>query len=145
MALKKDIIGRRIYLDTNIIVYAVEEPVSLTKGQAALFDAIDEGSVHAFTSELALAECLVHPFAVNDTILAAAYEKFLGGETELKLVPLDRHILIAAAHIRALTKIKLPDAIHVASAMSMGATIFLTADRRIKAPPELQIQTWRSL
>ena len=145
MALKKDIVGQRIYLDTNIIVYAVEEPVPLTKGQAALFDAIDEGSVHAFTSELALAECLVHPFAINDTSLASAYERFLGGETELELVPLDRHILIAAAHIRALTKTKLPDAIHVASAMSMGATIFLTADRRIKGPPEIRIETWGSL
>jgi predicted nucleic acid-binding protein len=145
MALRKDIAGRRIYLDTNIIVYAVEEPVPLTRGQAALFDAIDNGSVHAFTSELALAECLVHPFAVNDSSLASAYETFLGGETELKLVPLDRHILIAAAHIRALTKMKLPDAIHVASAMSMGAAIFLTADRRIKGPPEMRIEKWGGL
>jgi predicted nucleic acid-binding protein len=145
MALKKDIVGRRIYLDTNIIVYAVEEPVPLTKGQAALFDAIDDGSIQAFTSELALAECLVHPLAANDTRLASAYERFLGSETELELVPLDRHILIAAAHFRALTKMKLPDAIHVASAMSRGATVFLTADRRIKAPPELRIEKWGSL
>ena len=145
MALKTDIVGRRIYLDTNIIVYAVEEPVSLTRGQAALFNAIDEGSVHAFTSELALAECLAHPFAVNDAILASAYERFLGVETELELVQIDRQILISAAHIRALTKTKLPDAIHVASAMSVGATIFVTADRGIKPPPGLRVPDVGSL
>jgi predicted nucleic acid-binding protein len=117
----------------------------LTIRQAALFDDIDDRSVKAFSSELTLAECLVHPLAANDTRLASAYERFLGGETELELVPLDRHILIAAAHFRALTKMKLPDAIHVASAMSRGATVFLTADRLIKAPSELHVMSWEDL
>jgi hypothetical protein len=45
MALKIEIIVQRIYLDMNIIVNVVEEP----------------------TSELALAECLVHAFTANDT------------------------------------------------------------------------------
>jgi hypothetical protein len=117
----------------------------LTKGQVALFAAIDDGSVKAFTSELALAECLAHPFAANDTSLASAYERFLGSDTSLELIPLDRHILIAAAHICALTKMKLPAAVHAASAMSRGATVFLTGDRRIKAPATLRIEKWGSL
>lgn len=143
MALKRDIAGQRTYLDTNIIIYAVEKPSPLSVGQLALFEAIDDGSITAVTSELTLAECLVYPLTANDTRLASAYEQFLTG-TEIELIPIDRPILIAAAHMRALTRIKMPDAIHIATAQAAEATVFLTADRRLRVPT-LNLCRWSDL
>jgi predicted nucleic acid-binding protein len=140
-----ELIGKRIYLDTNIIIYAVEEPSQFTPDQSALFEAIDDGSIEAVTSELSLAECLVHPFSNEDAKLASAYELFLGRGTKLELVPIDRTILIAAAHFRAFAKLRLPDAIHVATAKAAEAAIFLTADKRLKAPSSLLVKKWGSL
>jgi hypothetical protein len=40
---------------------------------------------------------------------------------------------------------KLPAAVHVASAMTLRATVFLTGDGRIKAPATLRIEKWGSL
>jgi predicted nucleic acid-binding protein len=145
MALKKDFRGQRVYLDTNIIIYAVEEPSPMSAGQTALFEGMDDGSIAAITSELSLAECLVYPLISEDTKLASAYERFLRGGTVLELVPVDRHILIAAAHVRALTNVKLPDAIHVATAANARATVFLTGDKRIKAPAGLIVENWSRL
>jgi predicted nucleic acid-binding protein len=145
MALNNELIGERIYLDTNIIIYAVEEPVPLTAGQLALFAAIDDGSIEALTSELTLAECLVRPFSTEDARLTLAYELFLGSDTKLELVPIDRKVLIAAAHFRAFANLRLPDAIHIATARDAGAAIFLTADKRLRAPSSLQLKHWNSL
>ena len=145
MALKRELIGQRVYLDANIVIFVVEEPIPLTAGQFALFTAMEEGLVRAVTSELSLTECLVHPLTINDIGLTSTYEKLLSSEAGVELVPVSREILIRAAHVRARHKLKTPDAIHVASAMSSGATVFLTADGRIKAPPEIRIEKWRNL
>jgi predicted nucleic acid-binding protein len=90
MALIGDLKGKRIYLDANIIIYIVEEPVPLSAGQLALFKAIDDGSIAAVTSELSLAECLVYPLTANDPRLASAYEQFLGNSAGLEVIPIDR-------------------------------------------------------
>jgi len=145
MALKTELIGQRVYVDANIIIFVVEEPTPLSAGQFALFRAVEEGLVRAVTSELSLTECLVHPLTTNDIELASTYERLLSSETGLELVPVSREILIGAAHVRARQKLKTPDAIHLASAVSTGATVFLTDDRRITTPAQLRLQSWRSL
>jgi predicted nucleic acid-binding protein len=145
MASIEDFLGQRLYIDTNIFIYAVELPKPLSRGQADLFGHIDRGAITPITSELSLAECLIDPLARGDTELAANYEKLLSGDTAVVLVPIDREILIFAAHIRAIDRLKLADAIHIATARVAGATIFLTADRRFKVPPGIGLINWYSL
>jgi predicted nucleic acid-binding protein len=50
------------------------------------------------------------------------------------VIPIDRSILVDAAHYRARLGIKLPDAIHVATAVAAGCEIFLSNDRKIITP-----------
>jgi predicted nucleic acid-binding protein len=145
MAAVTSLLGQRLYLDTNVFIYIVESPKPLTKGQADLIHYIDHGAITPLTSELSLAECLIDPLARGDTGLAANYEELLSGATPIMLVPIDREILIAAAHIRALDRLKLPDAIHVASARATGVTTFVTGARRIKVPLGLDLIHWHSL
>ncbi|MGB7087656.1 MAG: PIN domain-containing protein [Phormidesmis sp.] len=52
-------------------------------------------------------------------------------------VPISRSILIRAAAIRASTKLKLPDAIHAATAITTGCTTFLTNDKQFKTVKRL--------
>jgi predicted nucleic acid-binding protein len=88
------------------------------------------------TSELSLAEVLVKPLADERITLASRYGDMIQARPELSVVPVDRSILILAAHVRkdALLKdrsIKLPDAIHLATAEQSGCGIFLSDDKRL--------------
>lgn len=50
---------------------------------------------------------------------------------------IDRAILIEAARLRSSLRIRLPNAIHVATAMLAACELFLTNDQRIRTPDPL--------
>ena len=59
----------------------------------------------------------------------------------LRLVPVSRPILIDAAALRAKhSALKLPDAIHVATARASGCEVLLTNDRALTGSPGLQVK-----
>ena len=62
MGLVTSLRGRRVYLDTNVFIYALNGFPTYAPLLTELFDAIEAGTLVAVTSELALAEALVIPF-----------------------------------------------------------------------------------
>ena len=97
--------------------------------------------MRATTSELTLAEVLVRPMADENAGLQAAYEEMLQPGDGFQLVPVSRPILIEAARLRAESRaLKLPDAIHVATARASGCEVLLTNDRALTTSPGLQVK-----
>ena len=126
-------------LDTALFICLIEEDPAWLGRVRPLFEAIASGSLEAVTSELTLLETLVVPFPEVDRQLAEAYEGNLTGSRGLTLVPIDREQLRAAAHLRAATGVKTPDAIQLAAALSSRCTSFVTNDRRLPSLPGLRI------
>jgi predicted nucleic acid-binding protein len=54
-------------------------------------------------------------------------------------VPISRQILEAAAQIRAASGLKTPDAIHAATALIEGCTLFVTNDAAFRSIPGLNV------
>lgn len=129
----------RIYLDTNIFIYALEGYPTFRTALATLFDALDRQELTAVTSELTLAEALVKPFLDRSVEREAAYLRMLQSSASLQMLPVNRDVLVAAARLRADTSIKLPDAIHAATAQIAGCSYFLTNDSHVKIIPGLTI------
>lgn len=132
MASLSDLHGQRVFLDTNIIVHIVEgfAPFALVLQQ--LLAAVEAGQVTAIMSELSVAECLVKPLADGSPKLAAIYESFIVPGPSREVVQLSRPVLRQAAAMRAMTSLKLPDAIQVAAAASGASDVFLTRDKSIR-------------
>jgi predicted nucleic acid-binding protein len=128
----------KLYLDANILIYAMEGHDTYTPALARLLEAIENGSVKAITSELSLAEVLVGPMRDGDSVGCAVFELLLEAGGPLKTVPIDRIVLRQSAEIRSVSKPRLPDAIHLATAMLMQCAFFLTEDRRIPAQSTLE-------
>ncbi len=126
--------GRRAYLDANVFIYALNAFPPLVPVLTALFTLIDHGHLQATTSELTLAEPLVKPIRDKDLPAQQACQGILLNDTRVALVPITRQTLIESARLRATTSLKLPDAIHLATASLAGCDVFLTNNAGCRAP-----------
>lgn len=122
----------RVYLDTNVFIAAMENPGAHSHHAWWIMDAVDEGEIAAVTSEITLAEVLVKPIEMGETPLADAYEKMIVSEGHFEVIPIRRDILLSAARLRAKRRsIRLPDAIHIATALAAGCSHVVSNDQRL--------------
>ncbi len=138
MGALKELFGQRIYLDANLFIYALEAIEPWTARMQALFSALDRGDCAAVTSELTVAECLVKPLEMSRQDMVQAYLGVLQPRRALDVVPVDRAILIEAARLRAVARVKLPDAIHGATAFHCRCDTLLTNDPDFRRIPGLR-------
>ena len=129
-----------VYVDANILIYYVEGTPQLMEAAESVFDTYLAGGVILVTSEITVGECL-RGVSPSDAKLADAYRDLLAGDALLHLVPVTRRIIERAAAIGAEFRLKLVDAIHVATAEMLGCTVFLTNDRGIRAPAGIALET----
>lgn len=130
----------RIYLDTNVFISAYEARGAPSDHAWWLLDAVEAGEFLAVTSELTLAEVLVRPLADGDHELAGQYHDIIKADKELEVAAVARSILIEAAMLRSLTRsLKLPDAIHVATARLNACRFIVSDDKRLSTAPGLPI------
>lgn len=139
MGILEHLQGKRIYLDSNIWIYSIENYPEYSAVITVLFQHLEQGSFEIFTSELTLAETLVKPIKDGNLELQQIYESAIVSRKPLSVMPVERSILVQAADIRAQSKIKLPDAIHAATALSTQCTTFLTNDKQLRAIPDITV------
>ena len=82
-----------------------------------LIEFAERDRLQLVTSELTLSEVLVGPTRLGDDILATAYLDLLTDDPIFELLPVTRDILIESSQIRARSSARLPDFVHVATAM----------------------------
>jgi predicted nucleic acid-binding protein len=126
-----------VYVDTQILIYSVEKHPNYWSLLRPMWLKSATSDIQIISSELALLETLVAPLRNADSVLVTAYETLLLS-TEMQLMPITRGILRQAAQLRAQTNLRTPDAIHAATAIAHGCSIFITNDygfRRISSLP----------
>lgn len=124
--------GDVIYLDSNVFIYATETNLPNTRGLARLFDSFLKGAYTAVTSELTLAEVLVKPLRDNNQRLITIYKEIISESGYIKVLPVGRPILERSALMRSVnTRLRLPDAVHLASALLTKSAYVLTNDFRM--------------
>jgi predicted nucleic acid-binding protein len=121
------------YIDTSVLIQIVEHANRATREQVAFADAVSSRQVLAFSSDLTLSECLVHPFRDRNEVLAQLYVDVFELESDINPLPVTRDILVEAARQRSLLKVKTPDAIHIATAKLAGCECFVTNDQKLAA------------
>jgi predicted nucleic acid-binding protein len=126
-----------LYLDTNIIIYAVEHhPVFGPKAVTRIATARAAGD-SILISDLTRMECLVLPLRNGDVALEQTYQGFFGLIT---VVPITPTVCDRAARIRATHRFKPMDALQLAAAVEHSANIFLTNDFRLSSFTDLMVE-----
>lgn len=128
----------QIYLDTNAAILLVEGEGPLRDLMRNLTSkASSRPNLILATSALTVSELLVKPLCDGDMRLVEVYRTWGSGLPWLQIVPVSSNILDMAAQLRAPRNgLKLPDATHVASALTVATTHFLTDDRGISPPSD---------
>jgi predicted nucleic acid-binding protein len=139
MGIRQAIKGKRVYFDTNVFIYLVEGYVDFETSLHDIRDSIHHQEAEIFTSELTLSEVLVVPFRSNNTEFVNIYRQFIEDSGAFNLIPTTREAYIRASLFRAQMRLKMADAIHVATAVECGSDIFVSNDTGLKVPKGMKL------
>jgi predicted nucleic acid-binding protein len=115
-----------LLIDTAPIVYVLEGHHSLAERFLPLFDAHVAGRFRFAVTTVTIAEVLTGPLQRGEEGLATRYRAIL---QSWQVVELDADVAESAARMRALLRLKLPDAVQVASALAINADALVSYDR----------------
>ena len=119
---------RSIALDTSPFIYQMQAHPSYVALTNAIFVWIEEPRHRAFTSTLTMAELVVHGYRENDRQQIDSFYGLLSIYPNLRWLAPDLETADAAARIRAMYRLRTPDAIQAATALRAGATGLVTND-----------------
>ena len=129
-----------VALDSGPLIYFIERNATYIDTVRPFFVAMASGQFQVVTSIVTLAEVLVRPFREGSFGLVQQYREILLHSTSLEIRPVTPQIAETTARIRATYgSIRTPDAIHLATAITVGAPYFLTNDAGLPNLPNLQI------
>jgi predicted nucleic acid-binding protein len=130
---------RQLAFDTAPLIYLVEQHPPYFDRMLFIMGYIDSGSIEGTASIIALAEVLVQPLRTGNTVLAKRYEAVLSNSHHFHLEPTTLSIARRTADLRARYNLRIPDALHIATALDAGCDAFLTNDLGIKRVTEMTI------
>lgn len=134
----------RLYVDTNVIVYAVEGLSDFRAPARSWLAHASQARAEFLTSFFTEFECHVGPFREKNFGMLDTYSAFLRQPSWL-LIPISFDILRRAAAIRGEYNLKSPDAIQAATCIETRCDIFLTNDReRFERLPDLPVAEFLS-
>ena len=119
----------RIFWDTNLFVYLLEDKGELTERVLSLRERMIERNDELLTSALTLGELLVKPMEAGNEILMRRYEQAITAAATV--VPFDQAAASVFAAVRRDRTIQPPDAIQLACASVAGVDLFITNDKRL--------------
>ena len=108
-----------------MFIYFIEENELHLHKVHNLLEFLEKNGYEIITSTLTLGEILTKPYKENRLDLVETYKDFF---SQMELVELNNEITSLFAKVRADYRIKIPDAVQLASAVYAKAELFVTND-----------------
>ena len=118
--------GALLLVDSAPIIYTLEAHPKFSNRYKRLFARHAAGELSLAVTTITMAEVLTGPLGAGEEALAKRYRAVM---ESWQVVDLTADIAETAARLRASLKLKLPDAIQVASALAINADALVTHDR----------------
>lgn len=119
-----------LYPDSMLWIYFFEDNPQFHSATHAFIARVQAAGAQFLSSYLILAEVLVVPKRNHDIFTTARYRRFFQS-TAVTPVPLSADVAERFADLRASTRVKPADALHLALAASAGADYFVTTDTKL--------------
>ncbi len=125
-----------LLIDSAPIIYFLESHPTFGTRFKPVFEAHAAGRVRFAVTTVTVAEVLTGPLQAGDEALANRYRAVL---QSWRCIDLDLGIAESAARLRASLRLKLPDAIQAASALTINAAALVTHDRDFSKVKSLRV------
>jgi predicted nucleic acid-binding protein len=127
-----------VYTDAQVVIYTVDKYPNYAPLCRPIWEAARASTITVISSQLILAETLVAPLRSGDLVHLADREA-LWRHPNTRLFPVTEAIIREAAQLRADFNLKTPDAIHAATALHHGCTLFVSNDTAFRRVPNLSV------
>jgi predicted nucleic acid-binding protein len=131
--------GAVVLVDSAPIIYFLEDHRTLAPRYLRLFARAAEGDLDIAISTITIAEVLSGPAAAGNEVLLEQYRSALVRGVGWRVVEVSEALAVSAARLRAKYRLKLPDAIQLATAVFIGAYALVTHDGDFKAVHDVRI------
>ena len=125
--------GGRVTVDSAPIIYLLEGHPHFAARFAPLFERAEAGDYELVISTVTLVEVLTGPLRTGNETLAQQYRRTLTAQPVWRLADLNASIAHRAARLRGSFKLRLPDAVQVATALETASIALVTHDRDFTA------------
>ena len=119
---------RRIALDTSIFIYQLEASPRYLALTDHIFSWLERPRSTAVTSTITMTELLVQPYRDSDEQRVDEFYALLSTYPNLDWIAPNLEIADVAARIRAVHRLRTPDALQAATAVQAEATGLITND-----------------
>ena len=126
-----------VYLDASGLIYSMERVEPYRSLLEPMWQEAQDGTLTVVSSPVIVIEALVKPLRDGNAEIEAQYRE-LFASNGLRLLDASYRVFEDAARLRADTGLKIPDALHAATALRSGCALFITNDtdfRRVEGLP----------
>ena len=126
-----------VYIDASGLIYSVERIEPYRTMLEPMWEQVQDGDLAVVSSPVLVTEVLVKPLRDDNTEIELQYRELFASNA-VRLLDASYQVFEDAARLRAETGLKTSDALHAATALRAGCTLFITNDtdfRRVQGLP----------
>ena len=127
-----------VYLDANGLIYSVERVEPYRTLLEPLWQAAQDGVVTIVSSPILIIEALVKPLRDGNTEIEMQYSELFEANA-VRFLDASYPVFEDAARLRAVASLTTPDAIHAATALRAGCSLFVTNDADFRRVEDLPV------
>jgi predicted nucleic acid-binding protein len=131
--------GATVVVDSAPVIYFLENHARLAQRFAPVFERAEAGTLRVVASAITLAEVVSGPLASGNELLAERYRTAIESGTGWSVMPVTAALAMTAARLRTRYRLRLPDAIQLATAVACGAWALVTHDRDFRKVRDVRV------
>lgn len=131
--------GQRVYVDTNIFIYFLEQHERYFDAVLPYFELFNAGLALAYTGDAVVAETLYKPYQLDHALLVSEFKAFFAQDEFITVLPHNKRAFELAAELSPKRSMKLIDALHYATATLAGCKFLLTNDKAFVSSDALEV------
>jgi len=127
----------RVWLDSNVVLYALGASHPERAACAAILDAANRGDLEIHVSGELIQEVVFHRMRIGSKVAAVSFGRVM--MRSFAVYPIDNTVLSRHLELISATDIRGRDAIHAATALENGFTEIVSADPDFTSIPGLTV------